>query len=767
MAGKGEVRATGADRRADAYGPAARAVSAEPAGASSRRADDDTDPGMREHVEHQRDTPVLAVQRADVVRLQRFLQVFAPVVAVFAVAEAVGWATTGSPALGGAALLTSLLTAFALVGLRLASAGRTSDASLVTALGILAVALGGVFIDPGFRATLVLLPVLATTLGVAYLEPARLRVVAVLAAATVIVVAIAADRLQPLSPIPAALRSALETAAVSVVGALVVLLLWHSSARLRETLDQLRERTAAAEEAEDRYRGLYESVPVGVYRADENGTITEANAVLLGMLRYPDVRSLRADGPTVLVPDARERQGWLEALGSGVMVPGYEMTVRARDGRPLRVRHTTRVSRDEAGAITSFDGVVEDVTALRESEAERRRTAEMLATLVSAAPVGIAVFDEQGRVQLWNPASERIFGWTASEVLGQPNPILPPEQAPEAERMLRHLLSGGTITDEVRTCVTRSGERIEVSFSAAGLRDADGETRGILGIATDVRERRRLEEQLRRAQKMESVGRLAGAIAHDFNNLLMAVNGYADLLLDDLPLGDPRRASAEGIRESGTRGAALTRQLLAFSRGHPQPPTVADPDAVITGLAPLLRRLMGEGTSLRTTPAPRRVGVRVDAGQLEQVLMNLVLNARDAMPRGGEVRVATYVVELDATAARRIPDLVPGTYVTLEVSDTGTGMPPEVLERIFDPFFTTKRAGEGTGLGLSTVYGIVRQSGGAVEVESQPGHGSRFRVFLPLAPLPPPVGSDGARATAEAHPPMVPSVTVPSGEHAD
>jgi nitrogen-specific signal transduction histidine kinase/ActR/RegA family two-component response regulator len=251
---------------------------------------------------------------------------------------------------------------------------------------------------------------------------------------------------------------------------------------------------------------------------------------------------------------------------------------------------------------------------------------------------------------------------------------------------------------------------------------------------------RQSEEQLRQAQKMDAVGKLAGGIAHDFNNLLMVIRGDSDLMLRRLASGDPLRSNAEGIREAADQAASLTRQLLAFSRKQVMAPSLVDLNGIVASIHAMLQRLLGETINLVTITAPDLGAVKADPGQMEQMILNLCVNARDAMPDGGRLTLRTANVDLDEAAAARWGDARPGPYVMLEVTDTGVGMDEETRSRLFEPFFTTKEQGKGTGLGLSTVYGTVRQSGGHIAVESAPGRGSTFTVCLPrvAAAAPPP-----------------------------
>ena len=263
------------------------------------------------------------------------------------------------------------------------------------------------------------------------------------------------------------------------------------------------------------------------------------------------------------------------------------------------------------------------------------------------------------------------------------------------------------------------------------LRGSGGEIVGAICMALDITDRKQLEEQFRQAQKMEAVGRLAGGIAHDFNNLLMVIQGYADLLTDRLPVGDTLRRNAEQIQVAAQRATSLTQQLLAFSRKQMLAPKVLNIQAVVSDMEKILRRLIGEDIELETSWEKDLWLVKADRGQIEQVIMNLAVNARDAMPHGGRLTIETANVELDASFSSTPSVLAPGKYAMLAVTDNGCGMDPKTQAHIFEPFFTTKEKGKGTGLGLATVYGIVKQSGGYVWVYSEPGHGTTFKIYLP------------------------------------
>jgi PAS domain S-box-containing protein len=289
--------------------------------------------------------------------------------------------------------------------------------------------------------------------------------------------------------------------------------------------------------------------------------------------------------------------------------------------------------------------------------------------------------------------------------------------------------------------VRRDGGRIWLE-SVVGPMVWDGRP-AALAFLIDITERKRLEDQYRQAQKMEAVGQLAGGVAHDFNNLLTVINGFSEMMLAGLPPADPHRGAVEEIYKAGERAALLTRQLLTFSRKEVVKPRVLDLNAVVEGAARMLRRLIGEDVRLDAALATDLDRVKADPGQVEQVIMNLAVNARDAMPTGGRLTVETADVELDAGYARQHAGVAPGRYVLLAVSDTGHGMTPEVQARIFEPFFTTKAQGKGTGLGLATVFGIVKGAGGHVGVYSEVGRGTTFKVYLPSAGRPTDPAADG------------------------
>ncbi len=383
-----------------------------------------------------------------------------------------------------------------------------------------------------------------------------------------------------------------------------------------------------------------------------------------------------------------------------------------------------------------------------ERGAEALRDAnERLGALVRASPLAIYSVAASGEVTSWNPAAEAMFGWTATETIGHRLPFVQPEKEDEYDELRGRMLRGEAFSGLLLTRTHRDGRRLELSISTAPLRDKSGRPREIMAIANDVTEQRIAEDQARQSQKLEALGRLAGGIAHDFNNLLAVVSSYAALLRGSFSGDDSRTEQLDQIRGAAERAARLTRQLLAFGRKQVLNPTLLDVNGVVSSIGQLVRSVIGENVELVTQLAPHLGAVRADGTQLEQVVMNLCLNARDAMPDGGRIVISTS--EEAASGFLGEPAIV------LRVADTGHGMDAETRERVFEPFFTTKPAGRGTGLGLATVYGIVQQSGGRVRVESEPGQGSVFSVYLPRAE---------GRAEPEARPATQQRVAVRSGD---
>jgi PAS domain S-box-containing protein len=406
-----------------------------------------------------------------------------------------------------------------------------------------------------------------------------------------------------------------------------------------------------------------------------------------------------------------------------------ECLYRRKDGTDLPVSLSISVLRDKEGRVTGAFAIAQDIT-------ERRRLEDRVVRLAQALENNremICMSDEAGRATYVNPALLKATGFREDEILGKrfEETIASPNNSPTLQDEIRNgmMREGKWMGECLQQC--KNGPDLPVSLSISVLRDKEGRVTGAFAISQDITEKLQLEERLRRAQKMEAVGQLAGGIAHDFNNLLMVIMGYAGDLTDRLGGDDPLRKKAEEITRAGRRAASLTRQLLAFSRQQVLSPTVLQLNTVVDDLQKMLGRLIGEDIELIAELDSKLGQVKADQGQIEQVIVNLVVNARDAMPRGGRLTIQTSNMEVDEEFARQHPPMPTGSYVRLAVTDTGIGMDGVTQARIFEPFFTTKERGKGTGLGLATVYGVVKQSEGFIWVYSEPGKGSTFEILLP------------------------------------
>ncbi len=392
----------------------------------------------------------------------------------------------------------------------------------------------------------------------------------------------------------------------------------------------------------------------------------------------------------------------------------------------------------------------------KKAQEQLQESQTRLAGVIGSAMDAVISIDSEQRIQIFNAAAEKMFHCSAAQAIGQSINRFIPERFRSAhtEHIVKYGQTGETnrVMDALGEIIglRATGEEFPVEASISQIKSSGQKLFTV--ILRDITERKRLEMQLRQAQKMEAIGRLAGGIAHDFNNVLTAILGYTRLLLDDLPPHDPHHRDLESIHQAGERAATLTRQLLAFSRQQPMLARPLDLNLVVTNLHKLLHRLIGEDVELITHLDPALGLIQADLGQTEQVIMNLVVNARDAMPQGGKLVIETANFEVDADFARLHLGLYPGPYIVLTVSDTGHGMDAATLSRIFEPFFTTKELGQGTGLGLATVYGIVQQSGGAIWVYSEVEQGATFKIYFPRLTEP-----------VQIPPPPPQTTTVPGG----
>ncbi|HET6231882.1 MAG TPA: PAS domain S-box protein, partial [Longimicrobiaceae bacterium] len=511
----------------------------------------------------------------------------------------------------------------------------------------------------------------------------------------------------------------------------------------------------ALRDSEVRFRSVVESLAEGVLITDLEDRVLYANPRVEELFGVSVAELLGQPAHEMLMPpghgaEVRERLA-RRAAGQSER---YELEQVGPDGSLGPVEVYGVPFRDAASRIVGTLGVASDIAERRSAEDALRQSVASYRSLFDSLSEAVSIQDASGRFIEANAAVLRMHGYTREEVLAMPVSALadPHAEPGVSEAAFRRALAGEPQRFE-RQGRRQNGEAfpVEVALNPGRYFGQDV----VIAEARDITERvrsaealRQSEERLRQAQKMEAVGRLAGGIAHDFNNLLTAITGNAQLLLADMAPDAPGREDLSEIDRAAARAAELTRQLLVFSRKQMVHPEVLDLNAQVAEMDKLLRRLIGEDVKLVTVLDPALAPIKADGGEMGQVLMNLVVNARDAMPRGGTVRVETRNETLTAADARRHPFVVPGPHVLLQVSDDGTGMDDETLSHLFEPFFTTKAQGKGTGLGLSTVYGIVKQSGGAIWVDSEPGRGSTFRIYFPAAGAERATPGETARASA-------------------
>ncbi|OQY31501.1 MAG: hypothetical protein B6243_08465 [Anaerolineaceae bacterium 4572_5.2] len=515
------------------------------------------------------------------------------------------------------------------------------------------------------------------------------------------------------------------------------------TAELREQNKKLRREIAEREHAEialqkseQKYRGLFNGVPVGLYRSTPEGVVLDANLAMVKMMGYPDRETILTADTSQIYVEPQVRLEWQKLLAEKGVVYNFEAQWYRRDGSIIWVRDSAQLVRDQQRNILYYDGKIEDITAQKRAEEEALRRNQELSLRTAAieqSAEGVLIIDKNGKAIYVNPAFERINGYSYSEIMKDMSlsQILTNNEYDPVYQDLLKTVESGRIWRGRLTNSRKDGSLFTYDATVTPVRNEAGEITHYAGVQRDVTKLLELEEQYRQAQKMEAIGRLTSGIAHDFNNLLTAINGYADLLKRDLPSDSPAQTMLDNILGAGRRAASLIRQLLVFSRKQVLNPSVLSLNMIVADMNKMLQRIIGEHIAMTTDLAPGLRPVKADATQVEQVLMNLAINARDAMPDGGELFIKTANVVIDAQTAKQMIDLAPGNYVTLTVSDTGAGMSSEVKTHLFEPFFTTKEVGKGTGLGLATVFGIIKQSGGQIVVDSVLGQGSAFCIYLP------------------------------------
>ena len=516
-------------------------------------------------------------------------------------------------------------------------------------------------------------------------------------------------------------------------------------AKLVEELEaKVVERTAALRDSEQRFRDIAEISGDWLWETDAGHTF-----IYIGGAEARSAESLSSKGMGKalwqLCGIGTSSDAWQEHkadLDARRPFRNFRCSMADGQGEPLYLSISGKPVFDSAGVFQGYRGTITNETAIflalsrtRAAEAKLRDAVDRLDAAFDASPAAIVALDVEARVLLWNRAARLTYGWSEEEVVGKPFTMVPRDERDRAVQLFKRSMSGESFSDAESVHLTKDGRRIDVMLAGAPLRDAAGVQIGMLYMVNDVTEKRLIEQQLRQAQKMEAVGQLTGGVAHDFNNILMVILANVEELLEDVRLSADQRELLTTISDSGERAAEMTRRLLAFSRRQrlaPQPTNLTD---LVAGVDKLLRRTLGEQIQIEAVFADDLWMTNVDRSQVEAALVNLCVNARDAMPKGGRLVIETSNTELDADYAAANAGVTPGSYVMLAVSDTGTGIPVELLDKVFEPFFTTKEAGKGTGLGLSMVYGFVKQSNGHIKIYSEVGYGTTIRIYLPQSDI--------------------------------
>ena len=478
----------------------------------------------------------------------------------------------------------------------------------------------------------------------------------------------------------------------------------------------------------DSYRSIFENAIEGIFQTTPSGQYLNVNPALAKIYGYDSPQEL-IHGLThidnQLYVDSSRRDAFVQAIKRHGVVRGFESEIYRKDGSRIWISENARSVFDEAGAISYYEGMVEDIT-------ERKRLEDQIAeqaALLDKAQDAIMVCDLVGMIQFWNKGAESIYGWGRDEAMGQNvGQLLYPNPA-KFEEANRQVLSQGEWFGEILH-LTKERQELNIQGRCTLLRDKEGEPKSILAINTNITEKKKIEAQFMRAQRMESIGTLAGGIAHDLNNILTPIMMSIEMLRAIST--DPRSKSIlETIEVSSRRGADIVRQVLSFARGVEGERMEIQPADLLKDIRTLLKDTFPKNIRMDISAPTDGWTILGDATQLHQVLLNLCVNARDAMPQGGRLTITLENVKIDKQYAAMDIEAKEGRYVVFNVADTGLGIPPEIVDKIFDPFFTTKEVGKGTGLGLSTVIAIVKSHEGFVNVYSEPGRGTTFKIYLP------------------------------------
>lgn len=514
--------------------------------------------------------------------------------------------------------------------------------------------------------------------------------------------------------------------------------------RLENQLAELKKTQKALKQSEAHYRSLFDGVPVGLYRTTPDGRFLDANPTLIYMLGFPDRETFLLRNAGELYVNAEDRVKWRTQLEASDDVHAFQTQMKKMDGTQIHIENQSHAVRDEHGNVRHYEGSLKDISeqkqaeeALIQSEARfkklyetSKQAEEVYRSLIHSSADAIVIYNLELKATYTSPMFTQLFGWTADELSAGNIHYIPETEKSTIARPLMNVIETGTPCHSVETKrTTKDGRLIEVSISASRFDDHEGKPAGILMILRDISDKKRLEAQLQHIERMEAIGTLAGGIAHDFNNLLMAIQGGISLMRYGLEPSHPDYKNFLDIEKQIERGSRLTSQLLGYARKGKYEVHPLNINDVLIESAETLQRTRKD-ISIHYDLSPQLHSVEADVHQLEQVLMNLFINASDAMTDGGDMYLRTRNVPSDAMTDKAY-DPKPGDYIMLEIKDTGIGMDEKTMNRIFDPFFTTKDMGRGTGLGLASVYGIVKSHAGYIDVNSGKGRGTTFSIYLP------------------------------------
>ncbi|GLW33327.1 hypothetical protein Areg01_62650 [Actinoplanes regularis] len=508
--------------------------------------------------------------------------------------------------------------------------------------------------------------------------------------------------------------------------------------------DELDRRNQALDRANAELRGLAAIVRSSydaIISVTLDGTITAWNAAAELLYGYSAQEAIGRNTTMIMPPDhAADLPALLTLVGHGEHIEHFETRRVCKDGRVLDVSVSIAPVFDETGSVAGAATIARDITAGKVAQAEARR----LAAIVQFSDDAIIAFELDGRVTAWNAGAELLYGYSAQEAIGKSvYPLIPADQESTMRERITRVGRGEHVDRFDGQRIRKDGTVVDVSISLAPLLDEAGAVTGVSVLAHDITARKAAEaqEQMLRdrsqaAERLESLGKLAGGVAHDFNNMLAIIGNYATFITEQTPPDSTIHADATQITTSAQRAAALADQLMIFARTEPATIEVFDLNTTLADVRRLLQRTLGEDIHLAVTPSDVELPIRADPARIQQVLLNMAFNARDAMPAGGTLIIEATPIDLDPQSTSPSLGLDPGRYARLLVSDTGTGIPPEVVERVFEPFFSTKPKGQGTGLGLATAYGTVTQLGGQIKIYSEVDVGTTMRVYLPLVARP-------------------------------